>query len=486
MTRAWWVVPALLAAAPLGAQAVPELITLERAIELAQERAPAARSAVYALQAAHWQAQEFSSRFLPRATLSSQPSSFFRRIDEVTQPDGTTRFVPRSQMQSSLQLQVAQRLPILGGQLSFSSGLSRSGVGGREFWSASPVVVGLQQDLFKVNTLAWDAKAQTLSAEMAERRYLEQKEDVAGQTVTAFFAVFSAKTSLRNASANVAVNDTLYLLNKGRYEVGKISEDELLQSELALLRARASVEDRHLNFERALFAFRIQLGLPLDADVDVVPPVGIPEVAVDTALAVRSVLRNGSSAVSRELQLLQAERAVREARSSAGIAASINAQAGYNQSAQVFGDAYRDLLGQQSVSVSIQVPVLQWGAGKARVEAARAAQRQKEEEAGLQERQQTQDAYVAARELVQLQRQVSLSAKADTVAAKRFEVARNRYLVGKIDNNLLFTAQNEKDAALQAYVQSLGVYWAAYYRLRRLTLYDFAAGREIPRPAGRP
>ena len=50
-------------------------------------------------------------------------------------------------------------------------------------------------------------------------------------------------------------------------------------------------------------------------------------------------------------------------------------------------------------------------------------------------------------------------------------------------------AQGEKDAALGAYVQALGVYWTAYYRLRRLTLYDFAAGRDIassPSPSASP
>ena len=44
--------------------------------------------------------------------------------------------------------------------------------------------------------------------------------------------------TLANATANAAVNDTLYTLNKGRFEVGKIGENDLLQSELQLLGAR--------------------------------------------------------------------------------------------------------------------------------------------------------------------------------------------------------------------------------------------------------
>jgi outer membrane protein TolC len=58
-------------------------------------------------------------------------------------------------------------------------------------------------------------------------------------------------------------------------------------------------------------------------------------------------------------------------------------------------------------------------------------------------------------------------------------VAKNRYVIGKIGIDNLFVAQSEKDAALQAYIQSLRAYWTGYFRLRKLTLHDFATGREI-------
>ena len=72
-----------------------------------------------------------------------------------------------------------------------------------------------------------------------------------------------------------------------------------------------------------------------------------------------------------------------------------------------------------------------------------------------------------------------ISAKADTVAQKRFEVAKNRYIIGKIGISDLFIAQSEKDAAVLAYVQALRTYWTSYYHLRRVTLYDFATKQEL-------
>jgi outer membrane protein TolC len=82
-------------------------------------------------------------------------------------------------------------------------------------------------------------------------------------------------------------------------------------------------------------------------------------------------------------------------------------------------------------------------------------------------------------QLSQSARQLALSAKGDTVGANRFEVAKNRYIINKTGIDDLFRAQGEKDQALVAYVQALRGYWTAYYRLRRVTLYDFEAGTPI-------
>ena len=65
------------------------------------------------------------------------------------------------------------------------------------------------------------------------------------------------------------------------------------------------------------------------------------------------------------------------------------------------------------------------------------------------------------------------------MAGRRFEVAYNRYVIGRITIDNLFIAQNEKDQARNQFVQALRGYWQAYYQLRRVTLFDFEAGRSI-------
>ena len=125
------------------------------------------------------------------------------------------------------------------------------------------------------------------------------------------------------------------------------------------------------------------------------------------------------------------------------------------------------------------MPLVQWGAGSASVEAALAEQRRVETASLLRTNSLEDEVHAQVMSLKLLQFQVGISAKADTMAQRRFEVSKDRYLIGKIDVTNLFLAQNEKDSARRARTQTLWDFWAGYYRLRRLTLYDFETNSKL-------
>jgi outer membrane protein TolC len=78
-----------------------------------------------------------------------------------------------------------------------------------------------------------------------------------------------------------------------------------------------------------------------------------------------------------------------------------------------------------------------------------------------------------------LRLQIEITKKADEVAQERYNVAQNRYLIGKIDITNLSIALTEKDQAKRSYLEALQMFWDAYYELRRITLYDFAAKQPL-------
>lgn len=479
----WCAVVAALAAAgvPAGAQ---QSLTLQQAVALAEHQGLQAQAAHETLAAAEARDHAYGARLLPQISLGGTVPNYSRAIVPVVQPDGSQLFTPLQQTTSQLGLTISQKLPLTGGVLSVTSSLQRFQLSGAQqvrTWSSAPMTVSLQQGIFRPNTIKWDTREQDLRTDVAERQYIEARESVALQATGAFFDLYAARSAVNNATHNVAVNDTLYTLNKGRFQVGKIGENDLLQSELALLRARTSLDGAKLDLDRALASFRLAVNLPDTADVEIVVTSDVPKVEIDTARAVAEALRNSSAITSLELEDVQARRAVAVAKLSTGIGATVQASFGFNASGSNANTAYRDLLQAQQLSLGVQVPLVQWGAHSADVQAAEADQGRVAATSRSTREQTIQNARFAALQLAQAGRNLLVSAKADTVASKRFDVAYERYVIGKITIDNLYLAQNDKDQALLQYVQGLRGYWTAYYQLRQLTLYDFVEGHPIRR-----
>ncbi|MES2178176.1 MAG: TolC family protein [Gemmatimonadota bacterium] len=466
----------------VSGQAAPRTLTLQDAIQMAQQQGPSAQVARSARDAARYGDEAFNARLRPQLFLQGNAANLNHGINPVVTGDGTTTYVGQAQNTSSLTMGFSQQMPLTGGTISVGSQVARYDQFDpvtKRLYSTTPVIVSLSQDLFKPREIVWRERLQSLSARVAERGYLEAREDVAGNTADAFFNLFAQQMQLKNASANVAVNDTLYTLNKGRFEVGKIGENDLLKSELALLRARAAVDDARLARDRAEAALRRIIAYPDGQQFTIVTPDSIPIIDAHPDTAVVHALRNSSSTQQNELDDVQVKRGIAYAKANNRFNASIQASAGFNQTGAGFNDAYQSPLGKQTLTVGVNLPMLQWGAGRADVEAAKANESRVAASNRIRRETLEEDARFSALALQQAQRNVLISAKADTVAGKQFEVARNRYIIGKITNDALYLAQSEKDAAVLANVQALRNYWTAYYHLRRVTLYDFAKKQEM-------
>ena len=470
---------ALVVAAPLAAQ---QRITLAEAISLAQQRGHQSAAARATRDAARYRNRAFGSRLLPQLSLGGDVPAYNRSIIPVVQPDGSTQYRPQQQTNATLSMRLSQTLPVTGGNLFISSSLGRlslSGTQSTETWSSTPISVGFRQDLFRPNTARWDRREQSVRSGLGERTYLEAEEDIALQTTDLFFNVYAARVAYNNAVTNAAVNDTLYRLNSGRFDVGRIGENDLLQSELALLRARTSVEGARLQYDRATAALRLALNIPVGVPLEVAVTPAVPEYDADTTRAVRYALQNGATVSGVELQAVQARRRVTEAKLANGPGATLQASYGYNQVAPSAAVAYQNLLEARQLTLSVQVPLWNWGSHGEEV---RAAQADRDRVTTLAEAtldQLAHDAHFAALQLAQARRNVALYAKADSVAGRRFEVAYNRYTIGRIAIDNLYLAQSEKDQAVGQVAESLRSYWRAHYQLRRLTLFDFATGQPI-------
>jgi outer membrane protein TolC len=464
-----------------SAQTDTTYLSLHDCIRLARANGPLgsmARSTFDSKEAAN---KAFVATYYPQLSLTGDVPGYYRSINAITLPDGSTIFTPQSQASSRVGLSLSQKIPFTGGQLFLSSALNRIDLMDptSQYYKSSPFNVTLQQPIFQINTYRWDMDAQDLRYKIATRELAEAMEDCAIDVTSKFFDLYMATLTANNASLNLAINDTLYKISRGRFNVGKIAENDLLQSELAYLNAQTQLENANVGLNRSQNNLKTALGLPSTAIVVLLPPSSVPNVDVDAAKALEQALKNRSDAVNFELQKLTAERSVSQARSDNYFNATLTASMGYNQRAPLFNDAYANLLEQRQFSVNFTIPIFRWGAGSSAVDAAIADQKRAEVSIGQQKHDFEQEVLYQAAHLNLLRKQVAVAAKSDTIAQRRFDVAKDRYLIGKIDIPNLFLAQSEKDNARRANTQTLWDFWTTYFRVRRLTLYDFEINESL-------
>jgi outer membrane protein TolC len=126
----------------------------------------------------------------------------------------------------------------------------------------------------------------------------------------------------------------------------------------------------------------------------------------------------------------------------------------------------------------MQIPILNWGKNRMEVKASRAQVESIRNEIELQVRLLNQDISQRMIQFNQLKEQLAIAEKSDQIAQKRYDVAKNRYLIGKVTVTDLQIAQSEKDNARVSYVRALQEFWSSYYQIRQLTLYDFE--KDVP------
>jgi outer membrane protein TolC len=245
--------------------------------------------------------------------------------------------------------------------------------------------------------------------------------------------------------------------------------------ELQLLRSRQAVAQANLNLQTARLQLRTFLGLGEDdAFPELILPEIIPSFEVHIDEALTHAKTNRAAYIAFERQRLQAERDLAEAKGNR-FQTSVSAAYGLNNNGTILREVYDSPLEQQQVNLTFSIPVLDWGRNRSMMKRAFANKKLTDYIIEQSEVNFDQEILTKVRQFEMLRLQIEITKKSDAVATERYNVAQNRYLIGKIDITNLNIALTEKDAAKRSYIDALKSFWTAYYEMRRLTLYDFSS-----------
>lgn len=465
-----------------------ETFSLDEIIRRAKSQSPASKQAETRKETSFWAYRSFRTNYNPQLRLEGRLPVYYKSVQQIIQQDGTYRYIPVQQTNNDITLGLLQPISYTGGTISANSGLGyfkdyndKSSLA--EQWSGSVFNVAIRQPLLSFNPYRWDKKIQPLLFEESKRDYVEEMEQISRFAVMRFFNVLEEQINHQIASFNLANNDTIYKIEQGRYNIGNTSLDKLLQVELQLLTSRQQVAKANLDLETARLQLRSFIGLNAGEQVQLFLPEVVPQFLVTVEEAMEYAKQNRADFIGFQRRRLQAEEEVAQAR---GRRFTVNATAAYglNNNGLVLNDVYRRPTEQQQFNLAFSVPVLDWGRNKSMMRTAIANQKLTDFVIAQEEVDFEQGIITQVRQFEMLRLQMEITKKSDEVAAERYNVSQNRYLIGKIDITNLNIALKEKDDAKRSYIQALRDFWLAYYNLRMLTLYDFSTKQLLYSPEG--
>ena len=476
---------ALLIAAFLGvvkvsAQEETLSLTLSQAIEIAQENSPDAEAARHTYRAAYWNYRFYQANYLPSVTLTSSPY-FNKQISKITQNDGTNIFAKQNQLGVDMELKINQNIPFTGGSLFVKSNALRMDELENDItaYNTQPVVIGYEQALFGYNSLKWDRRIEPVRFREARKTYNETLELVASQASNYFFALATAQTNLDIASSNYASADTLYRYAEGRYNIGTITENEMLQLEINKLTEETNMMNARIEVEDQMQVLRSFLGINREVNLRVILDGDVPSFEIPLADALKMAMENSPKPDTYERIKLQSQSNLASAKANAGLKADLYVQFGLSQTDDKLADSYRNPMNQQYASIGISLPILDWGRGKGRIRVAKS-------QLDLVNTQAEQGMKDFELNVIRMVRQFNLQSQYVEVAEKtartadrRYEVAKRLYILGKSTILDLNASITEKDAARRSYISALKSYWSLYYGLRSMTGYDFERNQKI-------
>jgi len=458
-------------------------LNLNQVINIALEQSPDAILAKHIFRSNYWQFRSYKASRLPSITARTNILDFNNSISSVLQPNGTEEFIKRQYNNSLINLQLRQNVGLTGGNFFISSNLNRYDDMNIDTLSTkyitTPLSIGYSQPVFQYNAFRWEKRIEPLKYEEAKWNYFYQIENISEKAVNYFFDLLMAQLNVEIAEANYHNNDTIYKIAQGRYEIGTIVENELLETELAFLNSKSEFAQSKIDLEVNKFRLRSFLGFNELVNIQLVVDHEVAFFEVNPDQAIQVALKNNSTLIGLERQLYEAERDVAKARAENRFNANMFATYGLNQTAFELNESYINPDNQQRLTLGIEIPLIDWGEGKGKYRMAQSNQEVVKTQVSQTRSDFTQQVYLKVLQFNEQDNQLIIAAKADTIAQKRYNVSKQRFLIGKINVLDLNIALTDKDVARRNYINSLKTYWNYYYEIRKLTLYDFEYNRPL-------
>ncbi len=333
--------------------------------------------------------------------------------------------------------------------------------------------LNLDQPLFTYNRTKLQLRELQLSLENSQLSYAIQLLALERQVAQAFYYVYQQQQSLDIANQAYQNMQKSYEVSKNKVDAGISAREEMFQAELNLATTKSDFENKQVTLENAKDDFKLLIGMSLYDDLLVIPNIAVDTVAVDIAFAIDQGLANRMELRQREISIETSQfdliqtKALNEFRGSLGLSLGLF---GDNEK---FGKVYDVPTDNETVSLSLTIPLWDWGERKSRIKATEATI----ESAKITLEEEHNNIILGVRKvyrnLLNLQNQIEIARQSVTNAQLTYDLNLEKYKNGDLTGMDLNIYQNQLSEKQLSFTNSLISYKLELLNLKIQTLYDF-------------
>ncbi|MDR1371808.1 MAG: TolC family protein [Dysgonamonadaceae bacterium] len=452
-------------------------LSLQQTIEIASDSSLQAFIANNRYLYSYWEFRSYKAARLPSLNLRMTPIQYYRDITRRYDYENNMDVYREQQsLYSSGNLSIRQNFDLTGGTFFIDTELGYI----RNFsenvysqYTSTPVRVGYSQDLFGFNSFKWEKRIEPLKYKKAKQQFLTDREEISVASIEYFFDLAMAQSAYDTALDNLASADTLFRMGEERKKIAAISQADLLTLKLDIINSRNTLKNTEIDLKRAMTAFVSFLNLDKDTHINLKLPDRPKNMEISADVASSLSRENNPGFLENSQQILEAEKNLDQAAKSAVFDASFNASIGFNQVSPTLRSAYMNPSQQDVISIGFSIPLIDWGVRKGRANMARNNLSVTKISVQQKENSLEQDVLMTVSDFNVQQGMIESAEEAVNLANQAYQETRERFIIGKSDVNGLQMSLNRQKDAQKNYLQALKNYWLSYYKIRKMTLWDF-------------
>ncbi len=462
-------------------------LDLETSIALAKEKSKTMQILQQSLNKATFDLKAVTSGFKTRISMDMVLPQYTNTIRQFEDSSGIS-FYPVRQNQINSYLTINQPLPSDGSIFIRSGVQSFVDYYGSKRNAQITSSIGFSQPIeafFGYNQIRLGYKQAKLAYELSSKQLKRAELDLVYDISQTFFTLLSYHERLNIAQLSFNKQQEAFTIAQNKYKAGLIREVESLQMEVDLSEAVNNYDIAKVDYSSQIDLFKERLGIDLRDSIAIKSDLSYNQVFVDTEKAVRLALENRLELRENEIQIELSQMDIKRRKAEGRINGDINLNYNFigvdqsNLSVPIrtsFDNTWSNLNkrpGSFGVGLTINIPILDWGQNRARVNGAEATLSQNKIQLDAEKVTIERDIRTTVSRLQSSLKRLQLLEKNVVVAEKSFEISRQRYANGDIDSQAMALERERLNNAYISRLDSFINYKLLLSDVMRKTFFDF-------------